>query len=458
MKHPHITDGKRLDPASKKRIYVAITTFLPQVGGAEKQALIQGRSMLNRGYAPTIITFRHNKDWPVREVIDGVSVIRTAGALLGRREKLPRILQKMLFLLAMLAMGWTLWYHRQRYDVLHVYQLSLLALVAAYVCRLTQKPLVVSVRNANPGKMLPIRNKVSLLAGPLDSTASWLQVHGPTQVSGDLEGLERFGKPVVRHLRSLLARIHAVVVVLSSSMQDYLIQHDFDLAHIQLIPNGVDITRFYPAPVDISLHERAHTVICISRLSYQKGIDVLLQAWKLVLEQLPQARLILAGSGDLQPQFSRMARELSIVERVEFAGLQSDVTAQFHRGSLAVLPSRCEGMSNALLEAMACGLPCVATRVSGSEDLITSGINGLLVEPEDYAGLAQALLTLLHDPLLAQRYARAARATIEKHFSLDYIAEKYVELYQQMMGSGTGIAEPARPPEIYHLPSSLKKG
>src|SRR5258708_22562970 len=139
----------RPPPVPKKSTYVAITSFLPQVGGAEKQALMHGRSMLKRGYVPTIITFRHNTDWAAREVIDGVSVIRIAGVLLGRREKLPRILQKVLFLLAMHVMGWTLWYHRHRYDVLHVYQLSLLALVAAYVCRLTQKTLVVSVRNAH---------------------------------------------------------------------------------------------------------------------------------------------------------------------------------------------------------------------------------------------------------------------------------------------------------------------
>src|SRR5947209_1419252 len=267
MKHQRITDGTRPPPVTKKRIYIAITTFLPQIGGAEKQALMHAGSMLKRGYAPTIITFRHNKDWPAREVIDGVSVIRMAGVLLGRREKLPGILQKILFLLAMLVMGWTLWYHRHRYDGLHVYQLSLLALVAAYVCRLTQKPLVVSVRNANPDKMPQAHNNVSLLAGPLDSTASWLQVHEPAQVSGDLEGLERFGKPVVLHARSLLAHIHAVLVVLSSPMKDYLIQHDFGLAHVQLIPNGVDIMHFYPAPGDASVDERMRTVVCISRLS-----------------------------------------------------------------------------------------------------------------------------------------------------------------------------------------------
>jgi glycosyltransferase involved in cell wall biosynthesis len=127
-----------------------------------------------------------------------------------------------------------------------------------------------------------------------------------------------------------------------------------------------------------------------------------------------------------------MARTLDIVDSVEFAGLQSDIPAQLHRGKLAVLPSRREGMPNALLEAMACGSACVATRVSGSEDVIEHGVNGLLVESEDYEGMARALLTLLHDPSLAQEYGQAARATIEKHYSFEYIMDRYIELYQNI--------------------------
>lgn len=89
-------------------------------------------------------------------------------------------------------------------------------------------------------------------------------------------------------------------------------------------------------------------------------------------------------------------------------------------------------MPNALLEATACGLACVATSVSGSEDIIQHGQNGLLVEPEDYEGMAQALLTLLHDPELVQRYGQAARVITEKHYSLEHITNMYIELYNRL--------------------------
>src|SRR5207244_3756077 len=212
-----------------------------------------------------------------------------------------------------------------------------------------------------------------------------------------------------------------VVVVLSSRMEKWLVEQDFTLPDVELIPNGVDLTRFTLAREDTSIGEREQVVVCVSKLRYEKGIDVLLQAWQLVHQQAPQARLIIVGSGYLQAQLECMAKELGIAASIEFAGLQSDVPGQLHRGSMAVLPSRWEGMPNALLEAMACGLPCVATRVSGSEDIIQHGVNGLLVESEDYQNMAQALLTLLRDPGLAQQYGRAARATIEQYYSLEHI-------------------------------------
>jgi glycosyltransferase involved in cell wall biosynthesis len=107
-------------------------------------------------------------------------------------------------------------------------------------------------------------------------------------------------------------------------------------------------------------------------------------------------------------------------------------------------------MPNAILEAMACGLPCVATRVSGSEDIVQHGVNGLLVEPEDHEGLAQALLILLQDPALAQAYGRAARATIEQHYSLDRITDRHVALYDQL-ANGRLKSTCARPPsQVVH--------
>src|SRR5436305_9637860 len=254
------------------------------------QALAQGRSLSKRGYETTIITFRHDRSWLSREVIEGVPVMRVAGALLGGREKLPRLLQRLMYLAALLVMGWKLWRHRRHYDILHVYQLSSLALLSALVSRLTGKAIIIAVRCAGAGRSTTTKshNEASLIAGPLDNTAPWLKVDGQTWIDGDLEGLQRMGKPFVRFTRSLLHRAHAVMIVLSSRMESYLATYDFHLPDVQLIPNGVDITRFHPLDSDTATDERAQVVVCVSKLRYEKGIDVLLQACRLVQEHLPQ--------------------------------------------------------------------------------------------------------------------------------------------------------------------------
>ena len=436
--------------SKKLRVYIAISTFHPYVGGAEKQAHAQGHVLRERGHEATIVTFRHDKQWAKHEMMDGVPVIRVAGLFLGDRKKQPRVFQQVLYILALVVMGWTLWRERHKYDLLHVYQLSLLALPAAIVCKLSSKPLIVAVRSSgSSGKVSGSHTTASMLAGPLNPAEPWLRIDAQTWVDGDLEALVRMGTPFVRYTRKLLLQIHAVVVVLSSRMKEYVAAHDFLLPNTQLIPNGVDTQRFYPA-TDTSLQDaRAHTVVCVSKLRYEKGVDVLLQAWYLVQQQLPEARLILVGSGPIQPQLTHMAEALGIRESIEFAGLQSDVVAQLHRAGIAILPSRWEGMPNAVLEAMACGIPCIATQVSGSEDIIQQGINGLLVEVEDYKSMAEALLTFLCDTTLATQCGQAARVTVEQRYSLDHITDLYIELYQKMIAPQTHHVEHLSPSESY---------
>ncbi|HEX8036881.1 MAG TPA: glycosyltransferase family 4 protein [Ktedonobacterales bacterium] len=416
---------------SKPRIYFVLPTFLPLVGGAERQALLHCRSFRERGYEVTMLTLRHDSNWPREEVIDAVPVVRVAGRLLGGRERLPRPLQKACYLMAIFVVVWALWRHRRQYDILHIYQLNLLASLGAGVCRLAGTPLVVTVLSTGQDKTQAYHNG-SLLPQLPDDLARQLYGDRPTGIGGDLVQLERLGQPAVLLTRSLFQRIGAVVVVLSTRMKAYLNEHHFALPTTQLIPNGVDTARFVPACRDRG-DERAQTVVCVSNLRFEKGIDVLLFAWRSVYERVPTARLIIVGDGPLRCQLESLAQTLAIADRVEFAGQRSDVPEQFHRGGVAVLSSRTEGMPNAVLEAMACGLPCVATRVSGSEDLIQHGGNGILCEPGDAAGLAEGLLILLRDPALAQQYGRAARTTIEQHYAMERIIAMYAELYQNLV-------------------------
>lgn len=427
---------------NKPRIYILLETFLPLIGGVETQTLAQARSLRARGYEVKILTFRHNSAWSPNEVIDDVPVIRVAGLLLGRRERLPRVLRRFLYFLALLVMAWTVWQHRHRYDVLQICKFSAIVIPNSLVCRLAHKPLVIIVIGMGIDKSLKDASSTMLLAGPLDPAAPWLQVDGHATVAGDLEQLAHLGKPIVRIAGYLLSNMRAVILVRSSRMKSYLPEHGLNLPDIRFIPNGVDLTRFRSVPANndssyrgIAPNQRFRTVVCISKMRYEKGIDVLLQAWRLVLETDPtlNARLIIVGNGPLQNQLEHMAKALGIAETIEFTGVRADIAEQLHRGSIAVLPSRSEGMPNALLEAMACGLACVATRVSGSEDLIQPGTNGLLVEVGDYQGMAQALLILLRNPALVTRYQCAARESIEKYYSLEHVVDRYAELYQEVI-------------------------
>ncbi len=390
------------------RVYIAPETFFPLVGGLERQALLQSKYLRAQGIEATIITMHFQSECPQYEVVEGVPVQRVAGRILTWHDYLPGLLRRLCYLLALFAMGWQLWRCRDKYDILHVFQFSLFTLPALVVCRLARKPLVVAMRCDTP----PLKGQ--------SRARSW----------ADLDGLARLGRPALRLINYQLRLAQACIVVLSTHMRESLRRYGLDGAPIRLIPNGVDTVCFAP---HAEQEEQALTVICVAQFRHQKGIDVLLCAWSLLVEQLPEARLILVGDGPLCTSLQHLAEELGITASVEFAGLRSDVARQYLRGRIAVLPSRWEGMPNALLEAMACGRACIATRVSGSEDVLFQEEHGLLVEPEDRDGLAAALWLLLTEPEIARRYGQAARQHIEQHYAFPRIMDRHIELYREIL-------------------------
>lgn len=395
------------------RIYIAIDTFLPLVGGAEKQAFLQSKYLREQGVAATIITLRYQQDWPARENLAGVPVQRVAGNILAWRERTPVVVQRFCYLLALLALGWQLWQQRHEYEILHVFQLTPFSLPALLVCRLARKPLVIAMRN-------------DASQSQEDSSSSRRR----TRTRADLEALEGLGRPALRLFNRQLRLARARLVVLSTRMHASLKRCGLDDAEVLLIPNGVNIDHFRPHPAQ---NEPGTTVVCVAKLRYQKGLDILLHAWRQVTEQVPRARLLIVGDGPLLTSLYRMASSLGIAYSVEFTGFCANVTPYLQCAQVAVLPSRWEGMPNALLEAMACGLACVATRVSGSEDLLQDGKYGVLVEPEQVEKLAEALLLLLRHPELARRYGRLARQHIEQDYAFHRVMHKYTELYNTLL-------------------------
>jgi glycosyltransferase involved in cell wall biosynthesis len=194
------------------------------------------------------------------------------------------------------------------------------------------------------------------------------------------------------------------------------------------IPNGIEI----PEQPANSKPWRSK-VIFVGNLTQQpaKGIDILLFAWKQVVKEFSNASLEIAGSGDVEA-YQKFVEENKIYN-VVFTGRQSDIKARLQASDIFVLPSRREGMSNALMEAMACAMPVVATRVSGSEDLIENNISGLLVPVSDVNGLASALVKLMSDPELVIQMGSRGYDSVRSKCDLMIVAEKYKSLYNKIV-------------------------
>jgi sugar transferase (PEP-CTERM/EpsH1 system associated) len=209
-------------------------------------------------------------------------------------------------------------------------------------------------------------------------------------------------------------------------------------ARIRAIANGVDLSRFevsrngvdYKARLGLPPETLAFGAI--GRLVPAKAYPVLLKASKLVFNQIPHAYLIVVGEGPLYDELVQMAREYKMADRVRFLGMRQDVPEILKGWEVYVSASEREGLSNTILEAMASGLPVVATAVGGNPELVVNGETGLLVPPNHPRALAAAVTKLLQDPARRQKMGLLGRQRAEECFSLETMVRNYASLYLEM--------------------------
>jgi glycosyltransferase involved in cell wall biosynthesis len=181
---------------------------------------------------------------------------------------------------------------------------------------------------------------------------------------------------------------------------------------------------------------RDPVVLFLGRLGQRKGIYDLLGAVSALRASIPGIRLVCAGDGDLESAL-QYAKRLGIADAVSMPGWlgPAEKRSLMSRAAVFVLPSYAEGLPMSLLEAMAAGLPVVATGVGGIPDVVTDGVNGFLVRPGDIATLERLLHRLLHDPQLRMRIGTAGRETVRLHFSTERVFAQLDEIY-----AGLGLA------------------
>ena len=241
-----------------------------------------------------------------------------------------------------------------------------------------------------------------LLLRPLFRYRLVLSVHG-----SDVMQPKPWDAPV---LPRLLRAADAITVVSSPAAARVRASPGVNPGVVKVIPNGVRCDFWSAAAPARDVAARAPVILSVGRLHPVKGHDVLLRGFARVRDRLPDAALAIVGDGVARPAVARLAAELGVAHAVEFAGTLSPAQVRDRLGAARVFvqPSRSEGLPLALLEAMAAGVPVVATRVGGVPDVVAPG-TGLLVPPEQPDALADALLDVLGNDGLASALARGGR-------------------------------------------------
>lgn len=240
----------------------------------------------------------------------------------------------------------------------------------------------------------------------------------------------RLQLPFSHHIeRQVIAQSRAITTV-SASVASELREYGLDPNRITIIGTGVDLSLYQQASPS-----RDSYILYVGRLSYRKGLSDLIDAMQL-LKDRTTTRLVLLGGGPLEERLRRQVARSGLEQRVTFYGHLKDKTqvAEVFRGaSVYVQPSWYEGLPVAILEAMASGIPVVATAVSGHVEVIRPGENGSLVPSRDPRALADAIYQLLEEPELHRRFSEAGPDTVRENFTWNKVVERTMPVYDRVL-------------------------
>lgn len=373
-----------------QHILILNSEYPPIGGGAGNASAQVARHLAQLGRQVTVLTARF-ADLPHDEEQDGVRVVRLP-ALRAQQDR-SGSLEQISFLLSAAILGLP-WLLRLRPQAVLAFFGAPSGVAAWFWSLFVAVPYIVSLRGGDVPGFRPY----------------------------DFARQHRLLAP---WLRRVWRRAHAVVAN-SQGLHDLGARFEPQVP-IAIIPNGVDAERFQVA----ARQWAPARLLFVGRVVYQKGIDLLLAA--LAGLTTPEWHLTIVGDGPRRAELAAQAEQLGIAPRVNFTGWKSgaELAAAYAQANLFAYASRHEGMPNALLEAMASGLPAVATRIAGNEELVVPGETGLLVPAEDVAALRGALATLMADPAQRQRYGAAARKRAQTRYSWQAVAQQYAALLDQ---------------------------
>ena len=381
------------------RVLMVTGAYYPEISSSGVQCRDMARLLVGRAEV-RVLTTAVDPKLPRHDSVDGVPVTRIRVDVHSAISKARAFRRMFLDLMTLVRTS----------DVVHLHGYSSKNVLVTAIAKLFRKPIVLSLH---------------------------------TSGFDEPEAIERHGSLAMWAFMS--ADLYMSV---SRGLVDTYLAYGMPPDRILEVPNGIDLDRFAPATAADrrALRDRLHipggrpVVIFVGFFSRDKQPRVLFDAWlQLAKDHGIETTLVFVGATKsayfevddrIGDKMRHDAAAAGVSDRLVFTGATHHVEDYFRAADLFALPSKREGLPVALLEAMASGLPCVASRLPGStETIIDDGVNGVLVPPGDPAALAGAMASVLRDPSLAAALSAAARATVAKRFANADIADRWLDAY-----------------------------
>jgi len=385
------------------RAIILTPFFKPIVGGVESNAERLARYLAAAGFGIVVLTKRLTPDLPEQEVFDGGTIVRIGP--LGPRS--PGAKWRML----PSVMSW-LFTHRADYDV-----------VASIDCRGVGL-------GAIAARLLTSR---AVIAQP--QTTGVLR---PDGTSGPL------ASAVKRVLGWFYCRANAIACIARTIEREALARR-VPRARVHFLPNAIDMTRFRPPTQEerasarrrLAVEDDAIVCVFLGRLSREKGLMDLMEAWR-QLRPGPKIRLIVAGpdmdghAWNVGPAARAFVEQHGLQSSVRFIGPTSDVPSLMHAVDLCAQPSHFEALGLSAVEALACGVPVVASAVGGLVDFVRDDVNGRTCPPAQPAALMECLRSVIDDPARRERLTMAARPSVERDYDERVVFSRFAALIREL--------------------------
>lgn len=405
-------------PETKLKVLMIIDQFYPIVGGAESQAMRISERLIERGHQVSVLTRKGKAELDDFESVNRIDIYRLPILGLSGKQKLKAILP---------ARKW-LYDNRDKYDIIHCHGVNPLEWSAYLAQSKTKKPYVVKIplsnflnyAGAKKGVKMPSKDSGKLLRS----------IIRPTML------------PALKFIRKKLIGHASRVFAISPEIETILREHGY--TNVSNIPNGIESNKFTPSSYSEKSELRKKLGIDLNdivflfsgRLSREKNLFVLLNGWNEFMKATNghKAKLIILGGGKGQSYSIEDELKQTVIQKnipgVIFQGAVNNVMEYLKAGDVFILPSLWEGMSNSLLEAMACGLPSIVSDIPGNRALVTQNETGFFFEMDDYKSLSGALINIYNQPETRIKFGNNARKIIEENYNLDMLTEKIITQYR----------------------------